>query len=50
MAASCLNAPTGEMWQAEVATQGSNGTVGGQRLRHIARHVMHDKQHADTVM
>ena len=48
MAASCLNAPTGEMWQAEVATQGSNGTVGGQRLN--ARHVMHDKQHADTVM
>ena len=48
MAASCLNAPTAEMWQAILAAQGSNGTVGAQRLD--ARSVMHDKQRADTVM
>lgn len=42
------NALTAAMWQTHVAAQGSNGTVGAQRLSAI--HDMCDKQLADIVI
>ena len=42
------NALTAAVWQTHVAAQGSNSTVGAQRLSAI--HDMHDKQLADIVI